>query len=307
MADINRGAIALPTEVSSEILQKTQNESAVMRLARRVALPGRGLTIPMITGDPTAEWVAETGAKPVSNPTVNKKVMQAYKLAVIETFSEEFVRDAKALYDSLIARLPLALAAVFDGTVLGAVQAPGENFDSFSGCTAQSLIEAVNHSAYDGLVAADTDIAVHGGVLSGFALSAQARGILLAAKDSVGRPLFVNSAAQGAIPLILGVPAYLNKGLYKAGTAASGSGDSAVAAVPAVVGVAGDWTQAMYGTVEGVKIDINTKGNVTVGTGQNAVNINLWQQNMVAVRAEIEIGFRADTTVFNLLTGETPT
>ena len=165
----------------------------------------------------------------------------------------------------------------------------------------------MNHSAYDGLVAADTDIAVHGGVLSGFALSAQARGILLAAKDSVGRPLFVNSAAQGAIPLILGVPAYLNKGLYKAGTAASGSGDSAVAAVPAVVGVAGDWTQAMYGTVEGVKIDINTKGNVTVGTGQNAVNINLWQQNMVAVRAEIEIGFRADTTVFNLLTGETPT
>jgi len=306
MADINRTAIALPTDVSQEILQKTQDESAVMRLARQIALPGRGLTIPVILGDPTAEWVAETGVKPVSNPSVSKKVMQAYKLAVIETFSEEFVRDAKALYDSLIARLPLALAAIFDKTVLGAVNAPGENFDTFAGCTAQSLVTGAGHTAYDGLVAADTDIGVHGGVLSGFALGAQGRGLLLAAKDSTGRPLFVNSAAQGAIPMILGVPAYQNKGLYKAGTAASGSGSSAVAGVPDIVGVAGDWTQAMYGTVEGIKIDLNTKGVVTVGSGQDATTVNLWQQNMVAIRAEIELGFRADTSCFNLLTGTVP-
>ena len=30
--------------------------------------------------------------------------------------------------------------------------------------------------------------------------------------------------------------------------------------------------------------------------------INLFQQNMFAVRAEIEVGFRCDTTVFNKLT-----
>ncbi|MCQ2386490.1 MAG: phage major capsid protein, partial [Clostridia bacterium] len=59
--DINRSAsITLPSEVSSEIIAKTLEESAVMRLARRVALPGRGLTIPVITGDPSAAWVAET-------------------------------------------------------------------------------------------------------------------------------------------------------------------------------------------------------------------------------------------------------
>ena len=56
----NRTNITLPAEVSSEILQKTQEESAVMRLARKVTLPGRGITIPMITGDPEAAWVAET-------------------------------------------------------------------------------------------------------------------------------------------------------------------------------------------------------------------------------------------------------
>lgn len=300
MADINRTAINLPPEVSSEILQKTQDESAVMRLARRVTLPGRGVTIPVITGDPTASWVAETGVKPVSNPTVTTKLLTAYKIAVIETFSDEFVRDAKALYDALIARMPGALSKCFDATVLGAIEKPGDNFDNFASCTAQSLIATSDASLYDGLVAADTDIATHGGQLSGFALSAQARGLLLGATDTTGRPLFVNNVSEGAIPRILGVPAYFNKGVYKQGTAGTSG-------TPAVVGIAGDWTQAVYGTVEGVKIDMNDRGSVTVGSGTSATTINLWQQNMIAIRAEIEIGFRADTDVFNLLTGAVPT
>jgi len=297
MADINRTAIALPTEVSSEILQKTQEASAIMQLARQITLPGRGLTIPMITGDPTAEWVAETGVKPVSNPSVNQKVMQAYKIAVIETFSQEFTRDMRALYDALIARIPGALSKCFDATVIGTVTKPGQNFDNFASCTAQS-INGTN--TYAGLVAADADISDHEGILNGFALAPQAKSILLSAVDGNERPLFINSVAEGAIPMILGVPTYFNKGVYKAGT-------SGTPGTPAVVGVAGDWTQAMYGTVEGVKVDITDNATVTMGSGASATTINLWQQNMVAVRAEIEIGFRADTTVFNLLTGAVPT
>ena len=282
MADINRTTtITLPSEVSGEILQKTQEESAIMRLARQVTLPGRGLTIPVITGDPTAAWVAETAAKPVSNATLNTKLMQAYKIAVIETFSKEFVRDAAALYDALVSRLPGALAAVFDSTVIGGTPVPGTNFDTLAGCTQQ----AIDTDAYAGLVAADTDIAVNGGVLNGFAFSAQGRGILLSAVDGSKRPLFLASANEGVVNRVLGVPTYFNKALYKAGT-------------PNVVGVAGDWTQAMYGTVEGVEISFTDTATLASGN----TTINLWQQNMVAVRAEIEVGFRADTNVFNLLT-----
>ena len=299
MADRNRSAVSLPTEISSEIIQKTTEQSAIMRLARRITLPGRGVTIPMITGEPTAEWVAETGVKPVSNPSVSQKVMQAYKLAVIETFSKEFTRDLKALYDALVERMPYALAYAFDKTVISALEKPGENFDNFAACTAQSIIATTDASVYDGLVAADTDIATAGYMLNGFALSPQARGILLGAVDSTGRPLFVNNVADGAIPMILGAPTFVNKGMYKAGTAGTSG-------TPAVVGVAGDWTQAMYGTVEGVQIDINDKGVVTVGSGTSATQVNLWQQNMVAVRAEIELGFRAVAAAFNLLTGASP-
>jgi HK97 family phage major capsid protein len=291
----NRTNITLPADVSQEIMQKTQGASAVMRLAQQIALPGRGVQIPVITSDPAAAWVGETEAKPVSNPGLSSKLMQAYKLAVIMPFSNEFRRDARSLYDALVARLPGALALKFDNTVLGGTAAPGDNWDNFAACTSQSLVASVGHTAYNALVAAFADIADHMGSLNGFALSPTAEGLLLAATDGQGRPLFVNSAADGAIPRILSAPVVSSRGMYKAGT-------SGTSGTPALVGVAGDWTQAMYGTVEGVQIGISDQATLKQGTTE----INLWQQNMFAVRAEIEIGFRADTNCFNLLVGAIP-
>ncbi len=301
MADINRttNSTALPSDVASEILQKTQSESAIMRLSRKIALPGRGVTIPVITGDPTAAWVAETGVKPVSNGTPGTKLMSAYKIAVIETFSKEFTRDAKMLYDALIQRLPAALGGLFDSTIIGATAKPdGANMDTFASCTKQSILNA-NNGTYLGLVAADSDVSTHGGVINGYAFGAQGRALLLTAVDTTNRPLFMASANEGVIDKVLGNPTYFNKNLYKAGTPGTSG-------TPAVVGVAGDWTKALYGTVAGVEISVTDQATVTVGTGTSATNLNLWQQNMVAVRAEIEVGFRADTECFNLLTGAVP-
>ena len=277
----NRTNIDLPVDVVREILQKTQEASAVMSLARRVDLPGRGAAINVITSDPTASWVGETAAKPVSNPGVATKVMQAYKLAVIVPFSNEFRRDVAALYDAIVERLPRALGEQFDATVLTG-SAPGSNFDTFASVTAQSI----QTNAYGGLVAADTDISIHGGNLNGVVLSPYGKGVLLAATDDNKRPLFINSVAEGAIPMVLGAPTKISKGAYKTGS-------------PATVGVVGDWTQALYGTVEGVKIDYSADATLVVDEN---TSINLFQQNMFAVRAEIELGVRADTACFNRLT-----
>ena len=278
----NRTNIDLPVDVSQEIMQKTQEGSAIMRLARQITLPGRGTSINVITSDPSAAWVGETSAKTVSNPGLATKVMRAYKLAVIVPFSNEFRRDVASLYDALVERLPKALAEKFDSTVFGNGDKPGSDFDNFANVTKQSLASDV----YAGLVAADTDISLHGGIVNGYALSPQARGILLAATDQNKRPLFINSAAEGAVPMILGAPTYMSKGAFVSGS-------------PSVVAVAGDWTQAMYGTVEGVKIDYSSDATLDLGGGSS---INLFQQNMFAVRAEIEVGFRANTDMFNALT-----
>ena len=293
----NRTNITLPAEVSQEILQKTQSASAIMQLARQIALPGRGVQIPVITSDPQAGWVDETDAKPVSNPGLSTKLMQAYKLAVIVPFSDEFRRDAAALYDALVARLPLALANKFDATVVGAANAPGANFDSFANCTAQSLIPSGGKTTYDGLVAAYGDIASHGGSLNGFAMSPAGIGLLLGAADTTGRPIFVNGV-DGAVNRVLGAPVVEGRGVYKAGAAGVGTAPG----TPAIVGIAGDWSQAMYGTVEGVQIRFADQTGLTI----NSTQVNLWEHNMFAVRAEIEIGFRADTSCFNLLAGAVP-
>lgn len=294
----NRSNITLPAEVSQEIMQKTQQASAVMRLARQIALPGRGVQIPVITSDPAAAWVAETGAKAVSNPGLSTKLMQAYKLAVIVPFSDEFRRDAAALYDALISRLPLALAQKFDATVIGAVDAPGENFDTFAACTTQALVPAGDATTYGGLVAAYTDIAEHNGAVNGFALSPAAIGILLGATDTTKRPIFISDVANGPGARLLGAPVVESRGIYKAGAAGVGTAPG----TPALVGIAGDWTQAMYGTVEGVQIRFADQTGLTI----NSTQVNLWEHNMFAVRAEIELGFRADTACFNLLSGATP-
>ena len=280
---INRTNIDLPVDVSQEILQKVQEGSAIMKLARQIALPGRGAAINVITSDPEAAWVGETAAKTVANPGLATKVMRAYKLAVIVPFSNEFRRDVASLYDALIQRLPGALALKFDKTVFGNGSKPGDDFDNFASVTSQSLASDV----YGGLVAANTDISIHGGILNGFALSPQAKGVLLGAVDKNDRPLFINNMADGAVDRLLGAPCVYTKGAFKSGNPAS------------VIGVAGDWTQAMYGTVEGVKIDYSSDATLDVDAD---THINLFQQNMFAVRAEIEVGFRADTSVFNTFT-----
>lgn len=300
----NTTAITLPTDLSQEILQKARDESVIMRLATEMVLPGRGLTIPVITGDPEAEWVTETGNKPVNAPGLSQKIMAGYTLAVIVPFSNKFRRDLGALYDNIVARLPGALAKKFDRTAVGAVEKPGSNFDNFAACTAQSLIPSGGASTYNGLVAADADIADNGGLLNGFALSPAGRSILLNAVDSTGRPLFVNSVREGAVDRILGNPAYFGRGVYKAGAAGVGTAPG----TPAIVGVAGDWTQALYGIAESFDISISDQATLTYLDDENqTVTINLWQKNMFAVRAEFEVGFVADTSCFNLLTGAVPT
>lgn len=276
-----RGDITLPQEVSAEIMQKMQLESAVMTLAQQIELPGRGATINVITGDPSAEWVGETDAKPVSNPALATKVMQAYKLAVIVPFSNEFRRDVAALYDAIVARLPRALARKFDETVLVGT-APGTNFDVFTACTQQSMTT----DAYGAIVGADGDIATNGGIMNGIALSPQGKSVLLSAVDGDHRPLFINNVSENAIPMVLGSKVQLTRGAYKNGT-------------PKLVGVAGDWSQAMWGSVEGVTIGYSSDATLDDGNGGT---INLFQRNMFAVRAEIEVGFRADVNCFNQLT-----
>jgi HK97 family phage major capsid protein len=274
--DVNRttAGVSLPPAVSAEIWQETQTASAVMQLANPVPLPGGGLQVNIITGDPVAEWVAETAQKPVDRPTLDTKLMRGYTLAVIVPFSNQFRRDLPGLYNALVGRLPAALARSFDATVLGGV-APGADFDVLTGATAVGI----SGDTIAGLIAADSAVAAGGGTLNGWALAPQARSLLLGATYDDGRPVFINNLqTDGGVPALLGAPTFQTPAVYRAGT-------------PAQIGYAGDWTYANYGIVENIQISISDQA--TLDDGGTA--LHLWQRNMFAVRCEMEVGFRVRT------------
>lgn len=274
--DINRGTsgLVLPAEVSSEIWTNTASGSAVMANAEQVNLPGSGSVVQVVTGDPQAQWVSETDEKPVSQGSFSAKTMRAHKLAVIVPFSKEFTRDAESLYSALVQRLPQALADKFDQTVLHGGQALAD-FDNLSGADSVDL----GADAYAGLVAADTAVGVAGGLVNGYILAPQGRGLILSSVDSAGRPLFTPGAESGTLSTLLGSRVAYSKAAFVA--------DADTVAANDVVGIAGDWSSARYGTVEGVQISVSDQATLNDGGTQ----INLWQRNMVAVRAEIEVGF----------------
>lgn len=272
MTDISRSTsgVLLPEAVSGEILAKVQEASVIQQVARKVVLPGSGTSFRMITGDPSAGWVDETAQKPVSNGTVSSKVLRPYKLAVIETFSNEFRRDLPGLYSALADRLPGALAKKFDSTVMHGT-APGSDFDTLAGATAISLGAGV----YDGFVSALTTIGNAGYEFNGAVLAPQGEALLYGAKDGNDRPLFLgNPATDGMIGSVLGRSVFKNRAAYKDTTTD-------------VLGFGGDWSQAIWGTVEGVQIKISDQASLQVGED----TINLFQSNMFAVLAEIEVGF----------------
>ena len=273
MVDINRGTsgVVLPSAVSGEILSKMQEASIIQSAARRIALPGSGAVIDTITGEPTAAWVAETADKPVSNATVGAKTLRGYKLAVIETFSNEFRRDKAALYNELVNRLPLALAKKFDTTAFFG-SGPGSDFDDLSGVTSIDFETA----PYDALVSALQTIGVAGYDMNGIIVSPAAEALMFGAKDGNDRPLFISNAqTDGSIGAALGRP------VFKSRHAAAGTSPEDT------IGFAGDWSQAIWGTVEDVQIAISDQASLVSGES----TINLFQQNMFAVRAEIEVGF----------------
>lgn len=114
----------------------------------------------------------------------------------------------------------------------------------------------------------------------------QVKGILLSATDTTGRPIF-NPVSDDGLGTILGQRVVVG----------SGVDDSA----NDVVGIMGDWTKAVYGTVNNVEVSFSEDATLTVGSGASAKTLSMFQQNMIAVRAEIEVGFRADTAHLSFL------
>lgn len=291
MVDISRGTsgVILPPAVSNEIWQDVQNASVIQQLATRVDLPGSGMTIQTVTGDPIAEWVNETDEKPVGDSTFGSKSMTPYKAAIIEVFSDEFRRDKATLFNALQGRLPGALAKLFDSSVLFG-PAPGSDFDTFTSVPSVSIGTA--GQVYGGLLGALESVATVGEAdITGYVVSPQGEIKVLGELDGDNRPLFtMNPQTDGSIGSLLGRPVFKSPNVYAAAGASTAE----------TLGFAGDWASARWGTVEGIRVSMTDQSTIQKGD----TSLNLWQRNMFAVRVEVEYGFIfRDANRFVRLTG----
>lgn len=279
-------------ELAGPIFDEAAKGSAAMSLIRKVPLGASGQAFPIVTSKPTANWTAEGAQKHTTEAGLGLVKMDPMKLTAIAVASQEVIRANPGGYSETLAGLLAdAFARAFDLAVFHNKGGDGNGtspFETTLAATTKSVTlgAAAGANTYDDLVKA-MSLNLQGTPkkqVTGFAFDTGFEIDLLSAKDTAGRPLFAEAAYTGAVPAlrsgsVLGRTTYMheNVGLDK------------------TVGFAGDWTKAAWGTVGGITMDISTEATVTIG-GQL---VSLYENNLVAVRAEAEYGFAlADKEAF---------
>lgn len=282
----------LPAPIAEAIFERAARSSVVQQLVQRVPLGGNGVSVPVVTGRPGAGWVDEGAQKPASAGTMTLKTMTPKKLASILVVSAEVVRANPGGYINVMrGSLAEAFAVAFDNAALHDLGPDGTGTGPFATFVDQSTksVEFGGHAQADGgiyrdLVEAlnelvsDTDATGRRYRLTGWALDDQVEPRLLGAVDTSGRPIFVDLPTDdfsGAIARpgrLLQRPSFMGEG---------------VAVADDILGYAGDWSQAAWGAIGGISYDVSTEATVTI----NGSLTSLWENNLVAIRAEAEYGF----------------
>ena len=263
--------------------EKARYASSVMQLARQVPLGASGQEIIVPTGKATAGWVSEGGKKPTTETSIGVKGFTPHKIAAISVVSAEVVRANPGNYMTLLQdEIAQSFAEAFDAAALH-----GDGpFEASVSDTTKSV--SLAPSAYDGVVDALDVLAKDGKKLNGFAFDRVVEATFLGEKDGVDRPLFVDTPLENTASVvtpgrIIGRSAYLGDGILRDDT----------------VGFAGDWSQLVWGTVGGIKFDVSTQATVTL----NNQLVSLFENNLVAIRAEAEYGLLInDVEAFTAIT-----
>lgn len=280
------GSDTLPREVSDMIFEKAADDSAIQALSPFETLPDNGKAIPTITGEPVAAWVAEGGRKPVSTASTGVKLLDPKKLAVIVAFSDEFLRtDQTNLPDRLRDKIAGAFARAFDrATVHG--DGGASPFTTHLASTTNDVELGTNAAAaggihqdlIDGLQAVVDDEYT----IDGFAAAPQVEPVLLGARDANGAPILTGSAQAGSVASLIGRPLEYGKGVFTAASATPGATDG-------IRLVGGEWDQSAWGAFGAIDYSVTDQATLVDTNGTDL--IHLWQNNLVAIRAEAFYGW----------------
>ncbi len=264
----------IPDDVSREIIQNVADQSAAMRLMRRVTMSSNQQRMPVLAALPTAYFVnGDTGLKQTTEMAWANKFLFAEEIAAIVPIPEAVLDDAGFdVWGEIRPRLEEAIgrtldAAIFFGTnkpsswpvdLATAAIAAGNTFNRGTSTAATGGI-AEDLNQLMGLLEAD------GYNPNGFVTRTTYKARLRSARDTTGQKLLdVSTTTIEGEPLVYAMP-----GLWPTG---SGSAEM----------FAGDWTQSILAVRQDITYKLLDQAVIQDNVG--AIQYNLPQQDMVALR-----------------------
>jgi HK97 family phage major capsid protein len=297
----------LPAHIAAPIFERAARTSVFQSLIQQIPLGANGESIPYVSGRPSAGWTSEGTAKPASAGALSLKAMAPKKLAAILVVSAEVVRANPGGYiETMRNALAESFAVSFDRAVAHDEGPAGEAglgpfatfLDQSTKTTEIGATTVANGGIFVDLVEAmrklvsDTDASGRRYRLTGWALDSVLEPALWGAVDTTGRPIFTD------LPVDANAPAFNSPGRLLGRPSFTGEGVASINQT-SIVGYAGDWSQAAWGVVGGITYDVSTQATVTI----NGTLTSLWENNLMAIRAEAEYGFvLADPDAIDKLT-----
>lgn len=274
----------IPEERAREIIQGVIAQSAVLSRGRKLPnMSSKTYKMPVLDMLPLAYFVnGDTGQKKTTKMAWDKKFIVAEEIAVIVPIPEAVLEDSEYdIWGEVRPRIEEAFGKVIDGAVLFNVNKP----DSWRNGLVASATEAgsvVNLAAadnlYDKIMGEEGVIAKvedSGFFVTGHMADISMRAKLRGLKDENGQPLF-KSDMQGATNYSLDGSAmnFPNNGSF----------DKSQALM-----ISGDFSQLVYSIRQDITFKLFTEGVVQNTDG--SIAYNLMQQDMVALRAVMRIGW----------------
>lgn len=288
----------IPETRAREIIQGTIAQSAVLSQGRKLPnLSSRTHKMPVLDMLPIAYFVnGDNGNKKTTKMAWDKKIITAEEIAVIVPIPEAVLDDSEYdIWAEVRPRVEEAFGKVIDGAVLFGEDAPDSWRDDIV-TTATSATSVVtlgsSDSLYDKIMGENGVIAKveeSGFFVTGHMADISMRAKLRGLKDSTGDPIFKANMQDGTRYSLDGsVMTFPNNGAF----------DKTKALM-----ISGDFSQLVYAIRQDITFKLFTEGVVQNTDG--TIAYNLMQQDMVALRAVMRLGWEIPNPINSVQTNKT--
>lgn len=288
----------IPEEVSRILLGKETEDSAVLSQFKRIPVGRNQVRFPILSALPMAYFVTggDTGLKQTTEMAWDKKFLNIEELATIMPVPENVFDDVdNDIWDTAQPYLREAFHRAIDAAVFFGVNAPASwptNVLAATTAAGNTVTEGTATAAQGGYFG-DLDnlistVEEDGFDVSGYIASRAARRKFRAARDSQGRKLDVGRIS-GDLNSLDGVPiSYPMRGMWTTGGTAGSN----------VRLLAGDFANQF---IVGVRQDITLKvlDQAVIQDASGVIQYNLAQQDMIALRLKIRLGWQVANTLNN--------